>query len=497
MLRAPSVANGSRIAPSRIAQPEDFKRLIICADGTWLNADESVRRSRGKDNPSNATRISRAILPQSSDGIKQIVYYSQGVGTHGGIVDRIYGGITGDGLAGNVREAYGFICSNYEPGDELFLFGFSRGAFTVRAIAGLIDEIGVLTKAGSQFLPEIYKDVQNRRNPDYKPVQPNKPFRNKPSAGDPRYKAELRRRGYTVLGVPIKVVGVWDTVGSLGTPSIGWLDKVGLQGSASKQMSFYDTKLVNCIENAFQALALDEKRAAFSPSLWEKMPDNKTRLRQVWFPGVHSNIGGGYDDQELSNITLAWMMSQVREMIDLDLDYVLDEQEKTEEYYEKNDEKPRPWSFGKIWNSFSGIYMLGGQRQRSPGRYYVLEPRTGVETDEPLMDTHEYIHPSVRSRIKLGGPGVDDRGTYGPGSMKDWKLMIEPGDDGGRPDIFWELKTKQSNVTTRILPESPLWPLEKELLEMEPDREIEDYVLRPPLSARAPRSSRRASRLRK
>lgn len=425
------------------------------------------------------------------------MYYSQGVGTHGGIVDRIYGGITGDGLAGNVREAYGFICSNYEPGDELFLFGFSRGAFTVRAIAGLIDEIGVLTKAGSQFLPEIYKDVQNRRNPDYKPVQPNKPFRNKPSAGDPRYKAELRRRGYTVLGVPIKVVGVWDTVGSLGTPSIGWLDKVGLQGSASKQMSFYDTKLVNCIENAFQALALDEKRAAFSPSLWEKMPDNKTRLRQVWFPGVHSNIGGGYDDQELSNITLAWMMSQVREMIDLDLDYVLDEQEKTEEYYEKNDEKPRPWSFGKIWNSFSGIYMLGGQRQRSPGRYYVLEPRTGVETDEPLMDTHEYIHPSVRSRIKLGGPGVDDRGTYGPGSMKDWKLMIEPGDDGGRPDIFWELKTKQSNVTTRILPESPLWPLEKELLEMEPDREIEDYVLRPPLSARAPRSSRRASRLRK
>ncbi|KAG8626227.1 hypothetical protein KVT40_005172 [Elsinoe batatas] len=496
MIRARSVGQGSRVAPSEIDQPEDFKRIIICADGTWLNSDESPRKS-GKENPSNVTRIGRAIKPQSEYGIKQVVYYSHGVGSHGGLVDRLYGGITGEGLAEMVREEYGFICNNYQRGDEIFLFGFSRGAFTARAIAGLIDEIGVLSKEGHQYLPEIYKDVMNRRNPDYQPTQPNKPFRNKPSAEDPRYKSELRRRGYTTLGVSVKAIGVWDTVGALGTPRIGWLEKVGLQGTASREMSFYDTKLVNCIENAFQALALDERRAAFAPAIWEKARDNKTRLRQVWFPGVHSNIGGGYDDQEISNITLAWMMSQVRELLDMDLDYILDEQEKTETYYERNNERPRPWSWGKIWNSFTGIYVLGGAEDRTPGRFFVREPRSGTETDQPLDETHEYIHPSVRARLKLGGPGIDDKGTYQPRALKDWKLTIEPAEEGGRPDIFWELRTKQSNVTTRVLPESPLWPLERELLEMDPDREVEDYVLRPPLPGRAPRSGRRSSRLRK
>lgn len=496
MQRGSSLARAPRVqetASHGYNADETYKRIIVACDGTWVNSQSGSTKASANI-PSNVTRLSRAIKRQSSDGIPQVVYYHYGVGTQGGIVDRIYGGVTGEGLSENVREGYSFIATNYEPGDEIFLFGFSRGAFTARAIAGLIDQIGLLTRTGIPFLGEIFRDIQHRHDPDYHPKYPNIPFRNKPSADDPRYRQEMRRRGLTILGVTIRAVGVWETVGSLGTPRIGWLEKVGLQSSATKRMSFYDTHLSNCIENAFQALGLDEKRASFSPSVWEKTPENKTRLRQVWFPGVHANIGGGYSDQELANITLAWMVSQLRDFLDIDLDYILDEQEKTEDYYEKVNERPRPWSFGKIYNSMSGLFALGGERHRTPGRYFVIDPTTGRETDEPLRDTHEYVHPSVRVRIKLEGPGYDDHGIYKPRALKDWRLVVDPGEsDGGRsarPDIYWQLTTRQKNVSTRILPESPLWPLERELLEMDPDREIEDYVMHPPISSKSARKTR-------
>lgn len=258
-------------------------------------------------------------------------------------------------------------------------------------------------------------------------------------------------------------------------------------------MSFYDTSLSDCIENAFQALALDERRSSFSPALWEKFPGNTTRLRQVWFPGVHSNIGGGYDDQELANLTLAWMMSQVRPFLDMDLDYLLDQQDETDRYYERSSQRIRPWSFGRIYDSMTGIYSLGGSTIRTPGRYYRVDPDTGRETDAPLRDTCEYIHPSVRTRLRLKGAGEDDKGAYAPRALEAWKLVVDypenseffdEGDDEKRAkraprtlDIFWKLRDKQTNVTTRILPESPLWPLERELLELDPD--IEEFALNP------------------
>ncbi|KAK8192759.1 hypothetical protein M8818_007931 [Zalaria obscura] len=486
-----SYANTSRVRETRPSayRSKAFKRIVICSDGTWLNSDSGSLKSQ-LNIPSNVTRIARAIRPQSKDGISQIVYYHYGVGSQGGIVDRIYGGVTGDGLAEAVREQYSFIATNWEQGDEIFLFGFSRGAYTARATAGLISEIGLLTRDGLPYLAEIFRDVQHRHDADYHPKHPDIPFRNKPSELDPSYRKELQRRGLTRLGISIKAIGVWETVGSLGTPRIGWLEKVGIQSSATKRMGFYNTRLSDCIENAFQALALDERRSSFSPAVWEKMPGNQTRLRQCWFPGVHSNVGGGYEDQELANITLAWMMSQVRDLLDLNLDYVLEQHDDNVEYYEKHRQKIRPWSFGKIYNSMTGIYALGGETTRTPGRYFVIDPDTGRKTDIPLRDTHEYVHPSVRARVRLRGPGYDDRGTYEPRALKDWRLVVEYDDADGKPtpDVFWRLKTKEKNVSARILPESPLWPLERELLDEDPD--TADYVMRPSPTGRERRSRR-------
>jgi hypothetical protein len=205
---------------------EPFKRLICCCDGeldilldeiqclssiliafagisqvtdcpitylgTWLNSDDG-QQSGELPQPSNVTRISRAIKPESSDGVPQVCYYHYGVGTQGGVVDRVVMGAVGEGLSDTVREAYSFLSNNYAPGDEIFLFGFSRGAFTVRSIAGLIGAVGLLTKKGIQYMPDVFKDVQHRRDPRYRPKHRDRPFPNKPSAGDPRYREELFR----------------------------------------------------------------------------------------------------------------------------------------------------------------------------------------------------------------------------------------------------------------------------------------------------------------
>lgn len=415
------------------------------------------------------------------------------MGSQGGVFDRVVMGATGEGLAENVREAYSFISNNYSPGDEIFLVGFSRGAYTVRAVAGLIGEVGLLTKKALSTLPEVFRDVQHRRDPNYRPKNPDVPFPDKPSAGSPRYVDELVRRGMTDMNVRIKAIGVWETVGSLGLPRIDPLVKLGLQTSQSKAMGFYDTKLGPRIENAFQALALDERRTAFSPAVWERPRGIETTLRQVWFPGVHSNVGGGYDDQELANITLAWMMAQLSPFLDMFPDYIMEQEEENDYYYKSRRMRRRPWSFGKLYNSSTGVYAIGGGTTRTPGQYFAIDPDTGRETDRPLRDTCEYVHPSVRTRIRLHGPGKDDKGDYEPPAMDDWRLVIEyppgpappsrppgPGmeDTRPKPNIYWRARFEDPNVSTMVLPEAPLWAMERRLLRMDP--KTEEYVLYPP-----------------
>lgn len=301
----------------------------------------------------------------------------------------------------------------------------------------------------------------------------------------------------------IKAIGVWDTVGALGTPRIGWLERVGLQSSASKLEGFYNTQLSSCVENAFQALALDERRASFSPTLWERPPGDEgrdTKLRQVWFPGVHSNVGGSYPDQELANITLAWMMSQLMPFLDLDTNVLFEEQAETQQYYKETDQPIRSWSFGELYNSFRGVYALGGSQTRTPGAYCELDPYTAKSTGHPLRHTHEYIHPSVRVRYRLGGPGAEDKGTYECKALHDWKIeIVDPGTraDGGRGKgvaIAWKYEGDDERVTKKVIYERPLEPLEKELLYMCRDRQVVDYALDSVGVARKASTSRRVRR---
>ena len=155
-----------------------------------MDSDSGLQRNK-LPIPSNVTRISLAIKPESSDKIPQVVYYQAGVGSTGNIFDKVIGGATAVGISENIRAAYSFIAKNYHTGDEIFLTGFSRGAFTARSVAGFIDYIGLLTKGGIPYLAEIFEDYENRENPNYKSAYPNIPFPDKPSARDPTYLMQL------------------------------------------------------------------------------------------------------------------------------------------------------------------------------------------------------------------------------------------------------------------------------------------------------------------
>lgn len=152
----------------------------------------------------------RSIVPETEDGVTQIIYYQAGVGTEDSWWDHIYGGGTGAGLSENIREAYAFLTANYLPGDEIFLLGFSRGAFTARSIASMIASIGLLTQRGMTDFYEIFEDWENQAVPGWVSRWTDRPFPNRPNINHPDYKTELDR-----VGVGCRSVGgFWLTVTS-------------------------------------------------------------------------------------------------------------------------------------------------------------------------------------------------------------------------------------------------------------------------------------------
>ena len=261
------------------------KRIVICSDGTWNTPETHT----------NVIKIVRSIKPLSSDGVHQVVFYDQGVGTYNA-VDKFIGGAFGKGVEQNVLDAYRFIAHNYQSGDEIYCFGFSRGAYTARALGGMLYTIGLIDKDGLKNLPEAYRYY---RSPPQKKNQQTYSHNVKPE---------------------IQLMAVWDTVGALGapTPIIGKLTR--------SLVGFFDTNLSPKIKHAYHALAIDEKRAPFKPALWTGSIKSDQTVEQVWFSGVHSDVGGGYGETGLSDIALKWMIQKSTQCgLEFDEDYLMNE----------------------------------------------------------------------------------------------------------------------------------------------------------------------------
>lgn len=258
------------------------KRIVICADGTWNRPEEDPR----KDFPTNVLRLARAVRPVAEDGVEQQVFYDWGVGSY---YDPVAGGVAGRGLHKNIMDDYRYIVQNYSPGDEIYLFGFSRGAYTVRCLCGLINNCGILKRPHASRIQEAF-DLYKRAGKANKPDGEN---------------ALRFRAAYAHPGRDVRFVGVWDTVGAMGIP-------ISFLGLFNDKDEFYDTKLGRNVAMARHALAIDEIRIDFEPSIW--LPRPNLDLKQTWFAGVHGDIGGGYkpDAQQLvaSTEPLRWMVRE-------------------------------------------------------------------------------------------------------------------------------------------------------------------------------------------
>jgi uncharacterized protein (DUF2235 family) len=247
------------------------KSIIFCADGTW-------------DSPQNDTNVYKLFraIPITSG---QVAFYDDGVGSDGTPIEKLAGGAVGDGLFQKIKDGYTKIAHVYEQGDEIYIFGFSRGAFTARSLAGMIAVCG---------LPTANFD-DNLVNTAFQA------YRNKAQ----RAALLASLNNYSMFNAQIKMIGVWDTVGALGIPALfGKVDPI-LYG-------FLDTSLHPNVLNAYQALAIDERRQEFPPTLWTppSPPVAGQVLEQVWFSGVHCDVGGGYPETGLSDITFSWMIGK-------------------------------------------------------------------------------------------------------------------------------------------------------------------------------------------
>jgi uncharacterized protein (DUF2235 family) len=248
------------------------KNIAICTDGTWDSASEDT----------NVVKMSRMLLRTS----QQVVFYDDGVGVDGTELEKLTGGAFGDGIFQKVKNGYSQIAQVYEAGDSLFLFGFSRGAYTARSIAGMIANCGLPTGGFDNNLVDTAFNAY--RNPSQRA-------------------ALLATLGkYDLCDAKITMVGVWDTVGALGIPA--------LFGGVESDYQFLNTGLHPDVLNAYQALSVDERRGEFPATLWQppNPPIAGQTIEQVYFSGVHCDIGGGYPETQLADITYGWMASKAK-----------------------------------------------------------------------------------------------------------------------------------------------------------------------------------------
>ncbi|ACS43233.1 phospholipase effector Tle1 domain-containing protein [Methylorubrum extorquens] len=289
-----------------------MKRLIFCFDGTWNRLAPELA--------TNVVLTAASIERIDKQGIGQIIHYDEGVGT--GSSDELRGGMFGTGLIENVREAYRFLIFNYDPGDEVYVFGFSRGAYSARSFVGFIRHVGPLHRLHVGRIDEALALYEKRQAGDGASEDDMRRFRADYSdkvcigATDDQWRC-ANKPGYVAGSVPrlrVKFLGVWDTVGALGVPEV-----VPFSGWLNREYDFHDPSIDDFVESARHAVALDERRELFQPVLFGDVTtlneaagfanDNpKAPYQERWFPGVHGSVGGGGDIRGLSDDALAWVL---------------------------------------------------------------------------------------------------------------------------------------------------------------------------------------------
>lgn len=364
-----------------------IKNIVICSDGTGNTAI----KGRG----TNVFKMFEAvdIYGHWTDRTltPQIAFYDDGVGTERMKVLKAIGGAFGWGLSRNVKELYAHIARTYNPGDRIFLFGFSRGAFTVRTLAGFIATCGIVdrgpcltdaelrdkvAKAYSEYRRKYRTFFGSRLRQPYE-AEKAEEFRKSHAVSHEEHAPEGK--------VEIEFIGVWDTVDAVGLPFDKLADWIN---DYVYPFKFTDLRLSPVVKKACHAIAIDDERHTFHPVMWDETGEAGDRIEQVWFPGVHSNVGGGYPKQGMSLVALYWMMMKANEaklrFVDCDWELIRDHQNCSD----------------KLYDSRAGLAI-----------YYRYKPRDIGDICSRNHIAGPKIHMSIIERIAQGTEG------YAPGNI--------------------------------------------------------------------------------
>ncbi len=372
-----------------------MKRLIVCSDGTF--------GSPQKANVTNVVKLRDAIAARGTDNAPQRVFYDRGVGTEGTVLHRLIGGATGAGLSKNIQDCYRFLMYNYEQHgddrDQIFLFGFSRGAYTVRSLAGFLRNSGLLKLEHADKFDEAFKL-----------------YRSKQHGPDSDKAKNFRKENSHPGDIQVEFIGVWDTVGALGVPA--W----GIGNLLNKRHEFHDVELSGCVTRGYHALAIDERRRSFQPSIWKRFdkdgkqifePKEGQTIKQVWFAGYHSDVGGGTPYAGLSDLAFEWMIESTKGTeLGFDQDYLA-------KYI-------HPHALAPAHDSRAGIWG------RSP---FIFERELG--TTWPQMES---VHPAVIERRRDLSP------PYRAPNLERY-IGKHPDGSGGSSPIPAELRSERADVS--------------------------------------------------
>ena len=284
------------------------KNIVICSDGTG-NYDINGRGT-------NVFKLFEAVDlnghrtdPQKTP---QVALYDDGVGTQSLKPVKLISGAFGWGLSRNVKQLYTELVRAYEPGDSIFLFGFSRGAFTVRTLVGLITDCGILDQskfANEAALQKAVEEAYDEHRKHYRTFWQELFASKKSSDPGSVFRQRKAAQSHPYDQTTIKFIGVWDTVDAVGLPVDELTDFINY---FIYRFKFPDQHLHAKVEKACHALSVEDERRSFHPVLWAETEEDQRapRIEQVWFPGVHSNVGGGYPKQGMSLVALDWMMTR-------------------------------------------------------------------------------------------------------------------------------------------------------------------------------------------
>lgn len=420
----PRVAPAGSQAPSADEPTPKGKSIFLFSDGTGNSSAKLFK--------TNVWRMYEAIdFGLASPGKRvQIGYYDNGVGTSAFRPLALLGGIFGIGLTSNVMRLYAFLCRNYQPGDRIYAFGFSRGAFTIRLLVALIASQGVLCPDGDTPLSYQVRDAYRAFRRTFRPnrwigrvlVAIGRALRDQTLSAKRRIMGQVRYRHTRRLHPDVEFVGVWDTVAAYGGP-FAELTR-GIDDWVFP-LTMPEYGLSPKVKKARHALSLDDERDAFWPLLWDEVREADMvlkgapvvvgqfadgsdimeirriphdRLKQVWFAGVHSDVGGGYPDESLSYISLLWMMDELGDDVDFLASFVQRAQDLANPYGPIHDSRKGPAAYYR----YQPRKILAFMHPPSPKTLSLRPPERSKDLGEHGLLRSVCIHESAIARIISG-----------------------------------------------------------------------------------------------